>query len=248
MAAVTTILTAIGLPVLANGIMLAANSAHNLGTYLTIGLGALFLIFGIFFKIIKKLFIYPLFKLLSLLLCFAVILSVITSSFLFIYGKSDTTTYKEDYLVVLGCGLDGSKPTSPLISRLDKALEYYQINPECKIIVSGGQGINEDIPEAVAMATYLTEHGVEEEKIIIEDKSTSTTENFKFSNRITDGGLASNTAVFITNDFHIYRANSLAKLQGLSLNHLNASTDLANILPSYLRENLALLQMIILNK
>lgn len=248
MAVITAILTAVGLPVLANGIALAANSTANLGTYLTIGLGVIFLATGLFFRIIKKLFIYPLFKLLYLLLCFAVILSVITSSFLFVYGKADTATYKEDYLLILGCGLNGSEPTGPLTARLEKALEYCERNTNCKIIVSGGQGKNEDISEADAMASYLTEHGINRDRIIIEDKSTSTTENFKFSNRITDGALASSSVVFITNDFHIYRANSLAKLQGFTLNHLNAPTNLPSILPSYLRENLALLQMIVFNK
>ena len=248
MGIITAISTVLGLPVLANGIALITNNAVNIGTFLTIALGVILILFGLFFKLIKKLFIYPLFKLATAVIGFLCIAAIIASAFLFVYGKADTATYKEDYLVVLGCGLNGSEPSQMLIARLDKATQYANRNTDCKIIVSGGQGKGEDIPEAHAMAAYLTDKGISADRIIIEDKSTSTTENFKFSNRVTDGALASRTAVFITNDFHIYRANSLAKRQGLSLNHLNAPTTPANIIPSYLRENLALVQMILLNK
>ena len=248
MGIITAISTVLGLPVLANGITLITNNAVNIGTFLTIALGVILILFGLFFKLIKKLFIYPLFKLATTVIGFLCIAAIIASGFLFVYGKADTATYKEDYLVVLGCGLNGNEPSQMLIARLDKATQYANRNTNCKIIVSGGQGKGEDIPEAHAMAAYLTDKGISADRIIIEDKSTSTTENFKFSNRVTDGALASRTAVFITNDFHIYRANSLAKRQGLSLNHLNAPTTPANIIPSYLRENLALVQMILLNK
>lgn len=95
------------------------------------------------------------------------------------------------------------------------------------------------------MYIYLVENGINPERIIREDASTSTTENFEFSNNITNGELKTKTSVFITNDFHIYRAHSLAKLQGLSPNHLSASTPWHSVIPAYLRENLALVKMFV---
>ena len=61
--------------------------------------------------------------------------------------------------------------------RLDKAIEYYHSNKDINIIVSGGQGKDEIMTEALAMKNYLVENNVDEEKIILEDKATTTLEN-----------------------------------------------------------------------
>ncbi len=237
-----------GVPILTNGIALVANNAHNIGTYLTILLGIVLIVIALFMRIIKKLFIYPLFKLLSTVVGFTLVLALISSAFLFIYGRADTATYNEDYLIVLGCGLDGSEPSDTLASRLDKATEYAKRNTDCKIIVTGGMGKGEDITEAEAMYRYLVDNGITPDRIIKENNATSTAENFEFSNRLTHNDLQNKSAVFITNDFHIYRANSLAKLEGLYMNHLHAPTPWHSVLPSYLRENLALIKMFVFNK
>lgn len=237
-----------GIPILTNGIALIANNAHNIGTYLTVVLGIILIIIAFFMKLIKRLFIYPLFKLLSTVLCFGLVVCLISSTFLFIYGKADTATYKEDYLVVLGCGLQGTEPSETLVKRLEKAVGYANRNTTAKIIVTGGMGQGEDITEAEAMYKYLVDNGINPDRILQEHNSTSTTENFEFSNSLTNGDLQNKSAVFITNDFHIYRANSLAKLQGLSMNHLSAQTPWHSVIPSYLRENLALIQMFVFNK
>ena len=237
-----------GIPILSNGIILVCDNVQTAGTYLTILLGLVLLLIAVFMKVIKRLFIYPLFKLLWASVCLMCILAVISSLFLFIYGRLDTTSYDEDYLVVLGCGINGTEPSQMLIRRLDKAVEYANRNTDCTIIVTGGMGKNEDIPEAEAMKTYLIDKGINPDRIIEETSSTSTTENFKFANMATNGDLQIKSSVFITNDIHIYRANALAKIQGLSVKHLSASTPWHGIIPSYLRENLALIQMIVFNK
>ena len=54
-------------------------------------------------------------------------------------------------------------------------------NPETKAVLSGGKGDGESITEAQAMCNYLVEHGIDRERLILEEKSTSTTENLKFS-------------------------------------------------------------------
>ena len=248
MSIVSVILAALGVPILSNGVVLLINESKNIGIYLTIALGLILILVGIFYKIIKKILIRPLFKLLSIVVVAGIIVTVLVSGFLCIYGNADTATYNEKYLIVLGCGIHGTEPSEALALRLDKAIEYSEKNPDATIIVTGGQGAEEDIPEAEAMAIYLMERGVSDDRIIEEKASTSTNENFMFSNEAVMGDLEHSSAVFITNDFHIYRANSLAKMQGLNLNHLSADTPIHSIIPSYLREVLALGQMIILNK
>ena len=248
MGIISAIIAASGIGVLTNGITLITNSAANIGTYLTVGLGVVLIVVGLFFKIIKKLFIYPLFKLLSLCVSLLLILALITSGFLFIYGKADTVTYDEDYLVVLGCGLNGTEPSLSLKSRLNTALSYLENNTDCTVIVSGGQGNGEDITEAEAMSVYLTEHGITRDRIIKEESATSTSENFKLSNLATNGVLTDSSAALITNDFHVFRANSLAKLEGLIMTHLGAKTPPSTIISSYLRECLALAKMYVFDK
>lgn len=246
---ILTVISAVfGVPVFINGATLIASGANNIGTYLTVLFGLILIIIAIFMKMIRKLIIYPVFKLLGTVLISLCVLAFISSVFLFTYGKADTATYNEDYLIVLGCGLNGTEPSQMLINRLEEAVEYADKNESCKIIVTGGMGPGEDIPEAKAMHDYLVSKGISSNRIMQENKATSTTENFQLTNELTDKDLQSKTAVFITNDFHVYRASSLARLQGLSINHLNAPTPLNCIIPSYLRENLALIQMVVFNK
>ena len=123
---------------------------------------------------------------------------------------------KSDYVIVLGAGLRGSRITTALRCRLDSAVEYNKLYPEVPIIVSGGQGPDEDLSEAEAMKNYLITKGVDEKLIIEENKSTNTYENFKFSKRkIKEIDDKKNiTITVITNNFHMYRAKMLAKDAG----------------------------------
>ena len=86
-----------------------------------------------------------------------------------------------DYVMVLGAGLkNGRIPSLTLSSRLDKAKELLDANPSAKIVVCGGQGSDEAIPESQAMSTYLQERGVSASRILQDDKSSSTYENMRF--------------------------------------------------------------------
>ena len=234
-----------GMFLILNGIFMLIFASFTAGIFLTTVLGLCFFLPSVYISLFRKLMEYTFFKFFVCMVVFGVSVAFITSAFLYIYGNSDNVTYKEDYLVVLGCGLNGSSPTAPLKARLDTAIEYIQKNPECTIIVSGGQGNGETISEAEAMKKYLVLKGIEEDRILEENKSTSTTENFKFSNKVSHSGLSEKNAAFITNDFHIYRAASLAKLQGFSLTHLAAPTVWYNIFPCYLREMLAIIKMVV---
>lgn len=84
---------------------------------------------------------------------------------------------KLDYIIVLGAGIKGEQVTPLLASRIDQGIEILKKNPKALLIMSGGQGKGEDIPEGEAMARYAINKGIDESKIIIEDKSTNTKEN-----------------------------------------------------------------------
>ena len=225
-----------------NFILLILISNLNLGMIPVAGLGAVLLIYGIFFD---KL---PLKKIISTLLALGLITILSFGSFLAIYGGNDTADYTENTVIVLGCGIRGERVSVGLARRLNKAAEYHEKNPDAMIIVSGGQGPQEDIPEALAMKRYLVEKGVDEEKIIMEDKSTSTITNFRFSREIMENeGFSLSSVVFVTNAYHVYRAASYAKDEGLTVNHLGTDIIWYTIPMNYMREMLAVIKMWVLD-
>lgn len=120
---------------------------------------------------------------------------------------------KLDYIIVLGAQVHADKPSVVLKYRLDEAILYLNENPETICIVSGGQGKNEPYSEAYGMEKYLTENGIDKERILLEDKSKTTEENLSNSRKYIPEDA---TVGIITNDFHMFRALQIAEKQGLS--------------------------------
>ncbi len=147
-----------------------------------------------------------------------------------------------EWLIVLGCGIkaDGT-PTWALENRLDKALDWYKAHPGTQLMASGGKGSNEPEPEGVSMARYLVKNGAAEADVHVEDRSTSTMENFQYSRMILEkAGWNGAPVLFATNDFHVFRARMLAARNGLDAYALSASTPSVIWLNVYLREFFAL--------
>lgn len=108
---------------------------------------------------------------------FSIIAAFALRMFLFawiaVYGQSDTTTYIEDVVIVPGAGIHGDVLTLPLAYRLDSAIEYYNMNPDVIMVVSGRKGIYDNSGSLGYGARYLMSKRIPEDKIIREDKSTS---------------------------------------------------------------------------
>ena len=117
-----------------------------------------------------------------------------------------------DYVIVLGAQWKPEGPSEVLRRRLDKAVQYLNDNSDTYVIVSGGQGSNEPVSEAAGMRQYLVDAGIEDGRILMEDASASTYENLVFSGRLLD--LENDRVVIVTNNFHIFRALSIAQKQG----------------------------------
>ncbi|MCL2843604.1 MAG: YdcF family protein [Oscillospiraceae bacterium] len=160
--------------------------------------------------------------------------------FLAIYGNVSNADYTEEAIVVLGAGIHGERVSRPLAHRLDTAAAYWRENPTAYIVVTGGLGNRAIITEAEAMARYLIRIGVPEERILLEELSTSTYENLVFAQEILDehfpGGYR---VVVVTNDFHLYRATLTARRVGLDVARLGAPTDWYSWPSNYLREMVA---------
>lgn len=124
---------------------------------------------------------------------------------------------KADAVIVLGAALHGDRVTWVLSNRLDTAADYLDAHPDAIAVVSGGQGPGEDLPEAVGMQRYLIERrGIAPERILVEDQSENTRENFAFSKALLEQTFDRPMRVaFVTTDFHVYRAGRVARAAGL---------------------------------
>ena len=121
------------------------------------------------------------------------------------------------YLIVLGAAVYGDQPSLTLVRRLEGALDYLEQYPESVAIVSGGMGPGETVTEAQAMHDWLRQRGIEEERIILEDKATSTQENLSFSfEKIRErGDSPEGNVAIVSSAYHLFRAKSMARLQGV---------------------------------
>lgn len=117
-----------------------------------------------------------------------------------------------DYIIVLGAHVNGTRLSKALLERTRRALEYLERNPDTKAVLSGGQGEGETVSEAQAMREYLTSHGISENRLILEDRSTNTKENLDFS-LIKIGNLHASIGI-VTNHFHVFRGVAIGKKCG----------------------------------
>ena len=118
-----------------------------------------------------------------------------------------------DYIIVLGAQVKEKGPSAVLKFRLDAAYDYLIENENTLCIVSGGQGYNEPCSEAQGMYDYLTGRGIAGERIIMEDKSTDTSENIAFSAVFLNKENA-NVGI-VTNNYHVFRGVHIARQQGI---------------------------------
>lgn len=143
-----------------------------------------------------------------------------------------------DYIIILGARVKGKVPSLALQARIEAAARYMRDNPSTIGIASGGRGPGEDISEAEAIKRELMRQGIDETRILMEDRSTSTYENIAFSKKLLPEGL--HKGLVVTNTFHLFRAKMIASDNGLKLGGLPANTPAQAVVKSYAREYLAL--------
>ncbi len=207
----------------------------NTGTYFGYAIGLFTFALGIFMPIAvnhrKKLIKYLYRGFLSVFALLGVYAAVLSALMIFSMNHAPEKDNNRT-MIVLGCQVKESGPSLMLRKRLETALSYLEENPDTLCIVSGGQGDDEHISEAQAMYDWLTEKGIEKDRIIKEDKSTSTLENLKFSGEILKKLGKDNNVILVTDGFHQYRASLQAGSLDYDIRNLSSETPLY-LLPSY---------------
>ncbi|WP_445506007.1 YdcF family protein [Niallia sp. 03190] len=176
-----------------------------------------------------------------LLLLLAIIVLMISTYYFYQIKKTADQTPPDNspYIIVLGAKVNGDTLSKALRFRAEVAFQYWEDNQNTKIVVTGGQGRGENITEAAALKAYFLDKGVDEDHILVEDTSTTTYENIQFSQELYD----IKEAVIVSNDFHLFRAVTIAKKEGIKAYPLAAKTPVSVKFPLYIREYAAIIKM-----
>ena len=107
-----------------------------------------------------------------------------------------------DYVVIYGCHIK-----ELLIERLKYALKVLEEHDYGKIILTGGIGVNGDFNESEYMKKFLVDNNIDENKIIVENQSTTTEENnINIMNMLNLNSIQNFTSIaLITHEFHLLR-------------------------------------------
>ncbi|MGY5263385.1 ElyC/SanA/YdcF family protein [Lactiplantibacillus plantarum] len=125
---------------------------------------------------------------------------------------------RQDYIIVLGAGLLDGDRVSPLLGqRIMRGLRFYQkqqrkTHHRAVMIFSGGQGGDETVLEGQAMLEYAIAHGP----------------------------VKNPRTIFVTNNYHTFRAGMFAKQAGLKADGIGARTARFFLPDAIIREYIAI--------
>ena len=129
-------------------------------------------------------------------------------------------------LTLLDAALGGLRTATG--TRIDRGLAL--VNREIAdgraplLVLSGGQGPDETMPEGEAMARYAVQHGADPAHVRAETASVNTEANLTLSGVLLRQEGREGPVVVVTNDFHAFRAAIIAREVGLDAQVVGART------------------------
>ncbi len=179
------------------------------------------------------------------MLIFALILlsifttSITTIIILLIKKSKQKINFTPDFLLILGCRVKKDEVSKTLQSRVDAAAEFLKENENVIAFCCGGIVQPKQIKsEAAVMKDELVRQGIDQNRLILEDKSKTTQQNF-----LNAKGLLAEYALtkppklaFLSSDFHIFRAELIAKRAGLPCLGIAAKSPRQRKIKNYIRE------------
>lgn len=158
-------------------------------------------------KKIKKLIIFFSASALFIMITVSCInIYVIGTQYKKLITENEASKLKEiDYVVVLGCGIRGNRPTHMLEDRLLEGMAVASRNADCMLLLSGDNS-GESYNEVAVMKNFCIEKGFDEKRIVTDDFGFSTGESienakYKFS---------AEKVIIITQVYHTFRALYIA--------------------------------------
>lgn len=178
-----------------------------------------------------------------------IILACLSNFAIFAYHMTDamnvSAAYDAKWVIVLGAKVNGVEPSREFNERIIKAAEYLRYADAAAtlagrkgpmLIATGGQGEDEGMSEGEVCSRVLQTLGVSEDRIIIDNQSTTTLENFGYAKALieSNGGSEKDKTAVVTSGFHLYRAMKLAETSGFSNISGYGSTGLTMLIPHYI--------------
>ncbi|WP_308689959.1 YdcF family protein [uncultured Treponema sp.] len=152
---------------------------------------------------------------------------------------------KVQYVILLGGGITkDAELTLSVQNRVRVAGEYLKKQPQAISVVTGGKGRFAPCPESDVLKPALESYGIEEKRVLAENMAKDTIENFLFSVKIlsehenkTVQEILNAPVAVVTSDFHLARAERLAKRIGFTdVYGVASKTPALFVLNSYSRE------------
>ncbi len=155
---------------------------------------------------------------------------IIATLYCNIMAARHTPKFDKDVIIILGSKLRSDGTLPPLLqARADKAIEfadkqYAETKKKIIYMPSGGKGDDEIKAEAKAIEEYLISKGINKKQIVIEDKSTSTIENMKYSKEKIEKIKEDAKISFSTTNYHVFRSGVIASKQGIECEGMGSPT------------------------
>ncbi len=152
---------------------------------------------------------------------------------------------KVKYVIVLGGGITkDAELTDSIKERISVAADYIKNQPDAIAVVTGGKGPFSPCPESDILKPALVAQGIPEDFVLAENKAKDTIQNFLYSAQIlaqhegvSVSQILNSPVAVVTNDFHLARAERLAKRMGfLDVYGVAAKTPALFRLNTYCRE------------
>ena len=141
------------------------------------------------------------------------------------HSDADTSA---PYLIVCGAGLNGDKPSRSLADRLSAALTWLEETPDSAAVLTG-------LSEGQAMVDWLTAHGVDPARLILEDRADNSYENIANSLaliRAREPGYDGRVAV-LSSEYHLHRLGYMAEHLGCEAALVAAKTSIFPLFVNY---------------
>lgn len=141
-------------------------------------------------------------------------------------GSSEEEIARCEYVVVLGAKVRPDGPSVSLWDRIHAAADFLKAHSEMTAVVSGGQGPDEVKTEARCMAENLIALGIDESRILTEDRAESTAENIRFSLDLIEAqtGKRPPKIAVLSSEYHLFRASIYTKAEGAEFVGIPART------------------------
>ncbi len=121
-----------------------------------------------------------------------------------------------DAIMVLGAAEYRGKPSPVLEARLNHALFLYLRHLAPRIITTGGAGGDPVFTEGTVGRSYLSEHGVPPEAIVVEQEGESTAQSVTAVAEIMRR-MNLKSAIVVSDGYHIFRVKKMLESSGLKV-------------------------------